>query len=39
MMQIIKALYKALMFTTLVLTTNLYADEPVEEIIVKGKVL
>ena len=39
MMQIIKALYKALMFTTLVLTTNLYADEPVEEIVVKGKVL
>ena len=38
-MQIIKALYKALMFTTLVLTTNLYADEPVEEIVVKGKVL
>ena len=39
MMQIIKALYKALMFTTLVLTTNLYSDEPVEEIVVKGKVL
>ena len=27
------------MFTTLVLTTNLYSDEPVEEIVVKGKVL
>ncbi len=39
MMQIIKALYKALMFTTLVLSTNFYADEPVEEIVVKGKVL
>ena len=39
MMQIIKALYKALMFTTLILTTNLYSDEPVEEIVVKGKVL
>ena len=39
MMQIIRALYKALMFTTLVLTTNLYSDEPVEEIVVKGKVL
>ncbi len=39
MIQIIKALYKALIFTTLVLTTNLYADEPVEEILVKGKVL
>ena len=39
MMQNIKALYKALMLTTLVLTTNLYSDEPVEEIVVKGKVL
>ena len=39
MMQIIKPLYKALMFITLVLTTNLYSDEPVEEIVVKGKVL
>ena len=39
MMQIIKALYKALMFITLLLTTNLYSDEPVEEIVVKGKVL
>ena len=39
MMQIIKSLYKALMFITLVLTTNLYSDEPVEEIVVKGKVL
>ncbi len=39
MMQIIKALYKALVFITLVLTTNLYSDEPVEEIVVKGKVL
>ena len=39
MMQIIKPLYKALMFTTLVLATNLYSDEPVEEIVVKGKVL
>ncbi len=38
-MQIIKALYKALMFITLLLTTNLYSDEPVEEIVVKGKVL
>ena len=38
MMQIIKALYKALMFTTLVITPNLYSDEPVEEIVVKGKV-
>ena len=27
------------MFITLVLTTNLYSDEPVEEIVVKGKVL
>ena len=39
MMQIIKPLYKALMFITLVLATNLYSDEPVEEIVVKGKVL
>ena len=39
MMLIIKPLYKALMFITLVLTTNLYSDEPVEEIVVKGKVL
>jgi catecholate siderophore receptor len=39
MMQIIKPLYKALMFITLALTTNLYSDEPVEEIVVKGKVL
>ena len=39
MMQIIKSLYKALMFITLVLATNLYSDEPVEEIVVKGKVL
>ena len=39
MIQIIKALYKAFIFSTLVLTTNLYADEPVEEIVVKGKVL
>ena len=39
MMQIIKPLYKALMSITLVLATNLYSDEPVEEIVVKGKVL
>ena len=39
MMQIIKPLYTALMFITLVLATNLYSDEPVEEIVVKGKVL
>ena len=39
MIQLIKDLYKALIFTTLVLTTNLYSDEPVEEIVVKGKVL
>ena len=39
MIQIIKALYKAFIFSTLVLAANLYADEPVEEIVVKGKVL
>ena len=39
MIQIIKAFNKALMFITLVLATNLYSDEPVEEIVVKGKVL
>ena len=39
MIQIIKAFSKALMFAALVLTVNLHADEPVEEIVVKGKVL
>lgn len=39
MIQIIKAFNKALIFSALVLTVNLHADEPVEEIVVKGKVL
>ena len=39
MIQIIKAFNKALILAALVLTVNLHADEPVEEIVVKGKVL
>ena len=39
MIQIFKAFNKALILAALVLTVNLHADEPVEEIVVKGKVL
>ena len=39
MIQIIKAFNKILIAAALVLTVNLHADEPVEEIVVKGKVL
>ena len=39
MIQIIKAFNKVLIFAALVFTVNLHADEPVEEIVVKGKVL
>ena len=39
MIQIFKAFNKILIAAALVLTVNLHADEPVEEIVVKGKVL
>ena len=39
MIQIFKAFNKILIAAALVLPVNLHADEPVEEIVVKGKVL
>ena len=37
--QIIKVFYKAIIISSLALTANIFADEGVEEIVVKGKVL
>ena len=39
MVQIIRALYKIVIISSLAFMANLYSDESVEEIVVKGKVL
>ena len=39
MVQIIRTFFKTLVISSLALVANIYADEAVEEIVVKGKVL